>query len=452
MTTWVRGSPSDAEITDRLVSTAWTPASRLFKAGFVLSGMGTIVLLGLVGWSVVTGTGLWGNDIPTAWGFPIINFVWWIGIGHAGTFISAILLLLEQRWRTSINRFAEAMTLFAVLQAALFPILHLGRPWFFYWLVPYPSTMEVWPQFLSALPWDAAAIFTYGTVSLLFWYLGLVPDLAAMRDGAPTRRQRRIYAVFSLGWSGQGMHWRRYKIAYGLLAGLATPLVISVHSIVASDFAMTMLPGWHSTLFPPFFVAGAILSGFAMVLLVMIPVRRFFGLQAYITRDHLDAMAKTLLVTAWIVIYSYVIEAFIAWYSGLATERHSVIVARMFTGPHAWVYWLTIACNALAPQVLWTRAGRRSSWILWTVSLLVLVGMWCERFVLVSMSLQEGFLPAAWGTYWPTLVDWGILLGTIAFFMFLFLLFLRFVPFVPVAEVKELVHEEREKGRPHETA
>lgn len=445
MTTWIEGQPTDEQLSEQLLSPVWSPTSRLWVLFFLMTGAGTLMLFALVLWSMWTGTGLWGNNIPAAWGMPIINFVWWIGIGHAGTFISAILLLLEQRWRTSINRFAEAMTLFAVAQAALFPILHLGRPWFFYWLVPYPDTMEVWPQFKSALPWDAAAIFTYGSISLLFWYLGLIPDLAAVRDRAPTRRRRKVYAVFALGWSGSTAAWRRFKVGYGLLAGIATPLVVSVHSIVSADFAITLLPGWHSTIFPPYFVAGAIFSGFSMVVTLMIPVRALFRMHNVITARHFDAMAKMILVTGWIVLYAYIVETFIAWYSGNAYERYQMLVARPF-GPYAWITWLTVFCNTVIIQVFWSRRARRSVWVVWIVSIFVNIGMWMERFVLIDVSLMRGYMVSKWEMYIPTIVDWGIFVGTILFFLCLFSLFLRFVPFVPVYEVKELARELQEES------
>jgi Ni/Fe-hydrogenase subunit HybB-like protein len=436
----IQGHPTNAELSDQLLSPAWRPAGRLFKLGFWMTGFGTLMLLVLILTSVVQGVGLWGNNIPVAWGFPIINFVWWIGIGHAGTFISAVLLLLEQPWRQSINRFAEAMTLFAVMQAGIFPVLHLGRAWFAYWVFPYPSTMAVWPQFRSALPWDAAAISTYFTVSLLFWYVGLLPDLAGVRDRAKSRRSRRIYGFFALGWSGSARDWRRHRIGYGLLAGIATPLVISVHSIVSLDFATTMLPGWHTTIFPPYFVAGAIFSGFAMVITMLIPARRLFKMHNVVTGRHIDALAKLTLVTGLIVTYSYGIEYFIAWYSGDTVERYTALVART-VGPGAWVWWLTFFCNCVVIQLLWSRRLRTNLWLLWVISILVNIGMWGERFFLIVLSLQRDFLPSAWEVFIPTLVDWGILFGTMFFFMFLFLVFMRYVPFIPVAETKELLQE-----------
>jgi Ni/Fe-hydrogenase subunit HybB-like protein len=436
----ILGHPTDAGLTDQLLSPVWTPRPRAYRIAFAAAAAGTVWLAALVIYTVVRGIGLWGNNIPVGWAFGIINFVFWIGIGHAGTFISAVLLLLEQKWRTSINRFAEAMTLFAVVQAGLFPILHLGRPWFAYWLVPYPSTMDVWPQFKSALPWDAAAILTYFTVSFLFWYLGLVPDLASLRDRAPSRARRIVYGVMALGWRGSARAFRHYRVVYGLLAGVATPLVVSVHSIVSSDFATAVVPGWHSTLFPPLFVAGAILSGFAMVLTLLIPARRVFGIQNVVTHSHLDKIAKLILVTGWIVTYSYVIEFFMAWYGGESVEIYQFFVARPL-GPGAIAFWAMIAGNVVVPQLFWSRRMRRSEAVLWIAALLVNVGMWSERFVIVVQSLERDFLPSSFGDYAPTWVDWGIFFGTISFFSLLFMLFLRFLPFVPLAEVKELNHE-----------
>lgn len=436
---------SYAEITDKLLGTVLNPP-RWMRPALLVTFLGTLVLFVAITYTVTTGIGVWGNNIPVAWAFAITNFVWWIGIGHAGTFISAFLLLLEQKWRTSINRFAEAMTLFAVMQAGLFPLLHLGRPWFFYWLLPYPNTMSVWPQFRSALTWDVAAVMTYFTVSLLFWYIGLVPDLAMMRDRAPERWRRRAYALFALGWNGSAHAWQRWRISYGLLGGLATPLVVSVHSIVSSDFAIAQLPGWHSIIFPPYFVAGAIYSGFAMVVSLMIPARRLYGLEHIITRRHLDSMGKMMLVTGWMVTYSYVVESWSAWYSGDTFEKYTHLEMRPF-GPYAFVYWTVIICNCVTPQFLWSRRIRRSPLALWIAALFIQVGMWAERFMIIVTSLARDFLPSSWGLYKPTVVDWTLLLGTISFFLFLFLLFLRFVPFIPISEVKELKNElEEEHG------
>ena len=430
---------SNAAIADELLGKVLRPPHWM-RPALVITFAGTLVLFAAVTYTVLTGIGVWGNNIPVAWAFGITNFVWWIGIGHAGTFISAFLLLLEQKWRTSINRFAEAMTLFAVVQAGLFPLLHMGRPWFFYWLLPYPNTMAVWPQFRSALTWDVAAVMTYFIVSFLFWYLGLIPDLAAMRDRAPEKWRRRVYGVSALGWRGAARDWHRWRIGYGLLGGVATPLVVSVHSIVSSDFAIAQLPGWHSLIFPPYFVAGAIFSGFAMVLTLMIPARRLYRLEHVITVRHLDNMGKMLLVTGWIVLYSYVIETWSAWHSGDRFEMFTHLVARPF-GPYAFVFWTVIACNCVVPQVLWSRRARQSAIALWLISLFIQLGMWSERFMLIVTSQSQDFLPSSWGLYAPTIVDASLLFGTISFFLFLFLLFLRFVPFIPVSELQELTHK-----------
>jgi Ni/Fe-hydrogenase subunit HybB-like protein len=451
------GRPTDAALSDQLLSTTWRPGGRRFRQLLLATGLGTIWLFTCITYTVVKGIGVWGNNIPVGWGFGIINFVWWIGIGHAGTFISAILLLLEQRWRTSINRFTEAMTLFAVLNAAIFPFLHLGRPWFAYWLFPYPSTLGLWPQPKSALPWDAAAITTYGLVSLLFFFLGLVPDLASLRDRAPTRAKRIVYGIFALGWRGSARHWQHYKIAYLLLAGLAAPLVVSVHSIVSMDFAMTQLPGWHSAIFPPFFVAGAIFSGFAMVLTLLIPARKIFKLENVITKKHLDNLAKMLLVTGWILTYGYLLEMFIAWYSGDPFEMYTFLVARP-TAPSSIIFWSMMLCNVVVPQIFWSKRMRANVKVLFVASLLIHLGMWSERFVIIVQSLQRDFLVSSWAIFRPTWVDLSILGGTICFFLFLFLIFLRFVPFIPLAEVKELKAElshedhERDHGHDHDEA
>jgi Ni/Fe-hydrogenase subunit HybB-like protein len=436
------GNPSDKALSDQLLSHTWQPMSRGWKLSFAVAAAGTIMLFAMVTLTVMRGIGEWGNNIPTAWGFGIINFVWWIGIGHAGTFISAILLVLEQQHvRTSINRFTEGMTLFAVVQAGMFPLLHLGRPWFAYWLFPYPSVMDMWPQVRSALPWDAAAVSTYLLVSIMFWYLGLIPDLAGVRDRAPTLRRRRIYGVLSLGWSGSVQQWRHYKIAYLTLAGLATPLVVSVHSIVSLDFSEAGLPGWHSTIFPPFFVAGAIFSGFALVVTLIVPARRVFKLYNVITPRHLDMMGKLMLVTSWIITYSYMCELFLAWWSGNRYELFEQLVERPF-GFYAVAFWILITCNCVITQLLWSKRIRRSAWELFIIAAFVNVGMWLERFEIIVVSLTRDFLPSSWHQYMPTYVDICILAGTFCFFGLLFLAFLRLVPFVPVSELKELKREE----------
>jgi molybdopterin-containing oxidoreductase family membrane subunit len=407
--------------------------------GLAVSATLLLVLLYAIGYLLVTGVGIWGVNVPVAWGFAIVNFVWWIGIGHAGTLISAILLLLRQQWRTSINRFAEAMTLFAVACAGLFPLLHLGRPWFFYWLLPYPNTMRLWPQFRSPLVWDVFAVLTYFTVSLLFWYVGLIPDLATLRDRSKSRFGRVVYGILAMGWRGSAYHWRRYEVAYLLLAGLATPLVVSVHTVVSFDFAVAILPGWHSTIFPPYFVAGAIYSGFAMVLVLAIPLRKFYDLKDFITQRHLRNMAKIMLATGLVVGYGYGIEAFMAWYSGNGYEKFSQ-VNRMF-GPYAPAYWALLACNVFIPQVLWSRRVRSNPPALFVVALVVLVGMWLERYVIVITSLHRDFLPSSWGTYSPTVWDWATFLGTIGLFFTLLLLFIRFLPVISIAEMRALLPE-----------
>lgn len=397
----------------------------------LLGGLGHGVL-----WLFLYGVGVWGINIPVGWGFAIINFVWWIGIGHAGTLISAILLLFRQDWRTSINRFAEAMTLFAVASAGLFPLLHVGRPWLAFWLMPYPNTMNVWPQFRSPLVWDVFAVSTYATVSLLFWYTGLIPDLATMRDRAKPTWAKRIYGIFALGWRGSARHWERYEITYLVLAGLSTPLVLSVHTVVSFDFAISVIPGWHATLFPPYFVAGAIYSGFAMVLTLAIPVRKFYHLEDFITMRHIENMAKVMLATGLVVFYGYMMEVFFGFYS--ANEYEQFMIHNRMTGPYAPYYWALIFCNGVVPQSLWFRSVRRNIGLLFVISIIVNIGMWLERFVIVVTSLHRDFLPSSWDMYYPTIWDWIIYLGSIGQFLFLFFLFLRFVPMIAMFEMKHL--------------
>ncbi len=395
---------------------------------------------------VSTGIGIWGNNQPVAWAFDIINFVWWIGIGHAGTLISAILFLFRQEWRTSINRFAEAMTIFAVMCAGMYPVLHVGRPWLAYWLLPYVNVMQMWPQFRSPLMWDVFAVSTYFTISLLFWYTGLIPDLASLRDRAKTRVSRVVTGILSMGWRGSARHWQRYDIIYLLLAGLSTPLVVSVHSIVSLDFAVAQLPGWHTTIFPPYFVAGAVYSGFAMVLTLAIPVRAYFGFKDFITQRHLDAMSKVMLATGLIVIYGYAMEAFIALvYSGNPNEAF-MMKNRMF-GPYGWSYWLLILCNGVIPQLLWLKRVRLHTPTLWVISIVINIGMWLERFVIIVTSLHRDFVPSSWGMYAPTKWDIFMFIGTIGFFGFMMCLFLRFIPMFAGFELRELLH--KKKSPPH---
>ncbi|HEY3245872.1 MAG TPA: NrfD/PsrC family molybdoenzyme membrane anchor subunit, partial [Phycisphaerae bacterium] len=358
-------------------------------------------------------------------------------IGHAGTLISAILLLMRQKWRTSINRFAEAMTLFAVACAMLFPLLHLGRPWLFYWLLPYPNTMSLWPQFRSPLIWDVFAVFTYGTVSLIFWYVGLVPDMATLRDRARRPFSRIAYGILSMGWRGSARHWLRYETAYLLLAGLATPLVISVHSVVSFDFAVAIVPGWHSTIFPPYFVAGAIFSGFAMVMTLAIPIRRFYHLEDFITLRHLTNMAKVMLATGLIVDYGYLMEGFMSWYSGSPFEQY--VMLNRILGPYWPVFWGVMFCNVAAPQVLWWRRARTNVLTLFVVALIVNVGMWLERFMIVVTSLHRDFMPSAWDMYTPTRWDWATFIGSIGLFLALLFVFLRLLPMISIFEMRELV-------------
>jgi molybdopterin-containing oxidoreductase family membrane subunit len=410
--------------------------------GFLISFLLLNVMLVTIAYLVLTGIGIWGNNVPVGWAFDIINFVWWIGIGHAGTLISAILLLFRQQWRTSINRFAEAMTLFAVACALLFPLLHTGRPWLAaYWLLPYPNTMGLWPQFRSPLIWDVFAVTTYATVSALFWFVGLIPDLATLRDRSESRVGRLIYGALSMGWRGSARHWHRYETAYLLLAGLSTPLVLSVHTVVSFDFAVSQLPGWHATIFPPYFVAGAIYSGFAMVMTLAIPLRKFYGLEDFITMRHIHNMTKVMLVTGMMVAYGYMNEAFFAWYSG--NEYEGFMMENRMTGPYAPYYWTLIAINAVMIQLFWFRRIRDHVGLLFVLSLLVNVGMWLERFVIIVTSLHRDFLPSSWDMYSPTIWDFSMFFGTIGLFLTLVFLFVRFLPMISIFEMRTLVPEAR---------
>jgi molybdopterin-containing oxidoreductase family membrane subunit len=432
---------SYASVTDKISAIVLTRRPpKWWILGFAVSFLLVMMLLVAVTYLFAEGVGIWGVNIPIGWGFAIVNFVWWIGIGHAGTLISAILLLLRQQWRTSINRFAEAMTLFAVSCAGLYPILHLGRPWVFYWLFPYPDTMKLWPQFRSPLVWDCFAVSTYATVSLLFWYVGLVPDLATLRDRARNRAAKIIYGILSMGWRGSAVHWYRHETASLLLAGLATPLVVSVHTIVSFDFAYGLIPGWHSTVFPPYFVAGAIYQGFAMVLTLAIPVRKLFHLEDFITTRHLDNMGKVMLATGLIVAYGYMTEGFIAWYSGDRYEQFMTL--NRMVGPYAVVYWGVIACNIVIPQLLWMRKIRVKVAALFAIAMAINIGMWLERFMIVVVSLHRDFMPSAWGMYYPTRWDVATFFGTIGLFLALLFLFIRFLPLISIFEMRELVGSE----------
>jgi molybdopterin-containing oxidoreductase family membrane subunit len=433
-------------VTDKIAAIVLTrrhPLSWFFgvSVGFLL----TMMLMVALTWLLLKGVGIWGINIPVGWGFAIINFVWWIGIGHAGTLISAILLLLKQDWRTSINRFAEAMTLFAVACAAIFPLVHTGRPWLaVYWLLPYPNSMGVWPQFRSPLIWDVFAVSTYATVSLMFWYTGLIPDLATLRDKARNIHIARLYGVLSLGWRGSARHWERYEMAYLLLAGLSTPLVLSVHTVVSFDFAIGIVPGWHSTIFPPYFVAGAIYAGFAMVLTLAIPLRVVYRLEDFITMRHLENMAKVMLATGLIVGYGYTMEAFFGWYSANTYEGYMTI--NRMVGPYGWIYWSLIFCNIFSPQFLWIKKVRTTPVMLFGIAMIVNVGMWLERFVIVVTSLHRDFLPSSWGMYYPTRWDYMTFFGTIGLFITLFFLFIRVLPMISIFEMRTIVPEAKVKG------
>ena len=438
------------DVVDRPIFRKLTRAPRWWFLGFAIGFVLLMLWLYTVVTLIIRGVGIFGNNIPVAWAFPIINFVWWIGIGHAGTLISAILLLFRQDWRTSINRFAEAMTLFAVVCAGLGPILHLGRPWVFYWLAPYPNTYGLWPQFRSPLDWDLFAISTYASVSALFWFIGLVPDLASMRDKATHPVTRIFYGTLALGWRGSTKHWQRYQRAYLLLAALSTPLVLSVHSTIAMDFAVAQLPGWNNTIAPPYFVAGAVYAGFAMVLILGIPLRRAFGLEGLITKKHLDNCAKVMFATGMIVLYGYIIELFIAWYSGVEYERF-MAYNRVF-GDYAWAFWALIVCNGLTIQALWFKAVRQSTAALFVISLVVSVGMWLERYVIIAISLTRDFLPSSWDNYYPTVFDWSLFIGSIGLFLSLWFVFIRLLPAIATSEIKELVHHDKHHGTSHEAA
>ncbi len=405
--------------------------------GVAFSGMIVGILTIAMSYLFYRGVGIWGINIPVAWGWAIVNFVWWIGIGHAGTLISAILLLLRQSWRNSINRFAEAMTLFAVACAGLFPVLHTGRPWLAYWLFPYPNTMSIWPQFRSPLVWDVFAVSTYFTISLVFWFVGLIPDLATLRDMAQSKVARMIYGMLAMGWRGSARHWHRYETAYLLLGGLATPLVLSVHTVVSFDFAVGIVPGWHTTIFPPYFVAGAIYSGFAMVLILAIPIRAAFNLRDLITDRHLDNCARITLATGLIVAYGYIVEMFMTWYGGSIYEQHMSF--NRFHGYYRAEYYTLLAINIGFVNILWWPRIRRSPVALWFVSVIIMVAMWLERFVIVVISLSQDFLPSSWGIYHATRWDWAVFIGTLGFFTFSFLLFLRVLPMISVFEMKHLL-------------
>ncbi|MEO8603048.1 MAG: NrfD/PsrC family molybdoenzyme membrane anchor subunit [bacterium] len=438
---------SFGSVTDKIAAVVQTnKISPGWLFGFAI-GFAGVQLLGVaVTYLFYKGTVIWGVNAPVGWGFAIINFVWWIGIGHAGTLISAILLLFRQEWRTSINRFAEAMTLFAVACAGMFPILHTGRPWLAYWLFPYPNTMSMWPNFRSPLIWDVFAVSTYATVSLMFWFVGLIPDLATLRDRAEHPVGRTIYGLLAMGWRGSAQHWHRYETAYLLLAGLSTPLVLSVHTIVSFDFAISQLPGWHATIFPPYFVAGALYAGFAMVMIIAIPLRKFYGLEDFITMRHFEYMSLIMLATGLFVGYSYMCETFMAFYSG--NDFETSLMMYRYTGPYAPAYWALIFCNVGAIQVLWFRRIRQSLGWLFFTSIIVSIGMWLERFIIVPVSLTHELLPSASGMYYGTFWDWSTFIGTLGLFTMLLFLFIRLLPMISIFEVRTLLPESKvEEGR-----
>jgi len=434
-----------ASVTDKISQIVLTRrTSRFWWVGFAISFILLQALMISVLYLFARGVGIWGLNVPVGWAFDITNLVWWIGIGHAGTLISAILLLFRQDWRTSINRFAEAMTLFAVANAALFPLLHLGRPLFAYYIFPYPNTMGLWPQFRSPLVWDAFAIGTYGIVSALFWYMGLIPDLATLRDRARSRIWQIIYGIFAMGWRGSALHWHRYQTAYFLMAAIATPLVISVHSIIGLDFAYSIVPGWHATIFPPYFVAGAVFSGFAMVLTIAIPLRRFYDLEDFITLRHLDNMAKVMLAMGLIVAYGYLMENFMAWYSG--DEFEIATYYNRLVGEYGPFYIAMLVFNVLVPQLFWSIRIRRSPLALFVISIIINIGMWLERFMIIVGGLYHDYLPSSWHVFIPTFWDFSTFLGTIGLFFALIFLFIRFLPVISIFEMRELVQEQEAHG------
>lgn len=433
----IKGNQTFNSVTQKISEITETKANKYWYIAIAISSSMLFMMVAMIGWLFWEGIGIWGVSVPVGWGWAIVNFVFWVGIGHAGTLISAILFLFRQKWRTSINRFAEAMTLFAVMCALIFPGIHVGRVWAVYYMFPIPNQMGMWPNFRSPLLWDVFAVGTYFTVSLLFWFTGLIPDLATMRDRAKTKIRKVVLGIFSLGWRGGNRQWKHYEMAYLLLAGLSTPLVLSVHSVVSTDFATSVIPGWHTTIFPPYFVAGAIFSGFAMVSTLAIITRKIFGLEDFITINHLEKMNKIMLVTGMMVGYAYGCEFFIAWYGGNEYERFAFL-NRAF-GPYAWAYWTMISCNVLAPQIFWSKKLRTNVTVTFITTIFINIGMWFERFVIVVSSLSRDFLPSSWDYYTPTIFDIGIFIGSFGLFFTLFLIFLRFVPIIAISEVKNVL-------------
>ncbi len=452
----VKGNHSFSSITKLVTDVNLRPTPKPWYAAMLLANALLGVFLVAVAYLIWEGTGIWGLMNPVGWGWAIINFVWWVGIGHAGTLISAILFLFRQDWRTAINRFAEAMTIFAVICALMFPGIHVGRIWVIYWVFPIPNQMAMWPNFNSPLLWDVFAVSTYFTVSLLFWYVGLVPDFATLRDKAKDKVRQIAYGIASLGWTGSGRNWWNYEKAYMILAGLATPLVLSVHTIVSFDFAVSMIPGWHTTIFPPYFVAGAVFSGFAMVLTLMIICRKIYGMEDIMTDDHMEKMNIIILVTGSMVGFAYMMEFFIAWYSGVEYEK-AIFMLRA-TGPYAWAYWIMMLCNVISPQVFWSKKLRRNVNFTFFISIVVNIGMWFERFVITVTSLANDYLPSSWDYFSPTIWDVLTYVGTFGIFFTFFLAFLRFLPMIAIAEIKAVMpqadphnyDEETQEYHPHE--
>lgn len=441
----IAGRKQPAAVTEDVCRPMLRPPSILWWAGFALAFSLLLMGVAAVGYQVATGVGVWGLNTTVGWAFDITNFVFWVGIGHAGTLISAILFLFRQKWRTSVNRSAEAMTLFAVMCAGIFPVIHTGRPWLAFWLFPYPNFRgPLWINFRSPLAWDAFAISTYFLISAVFWYIGLIPDLATVRDRLKPGLRQRLFAIFSLGWNGSYRVWRHYEVLYLLLAGLATPLVVSVHTIVSWDFATAVVPGWHATIFPPYFVAGAIFSGIAMVLSLMLVARKTMGLEDYITQRHVDAMCKLLLLTSGIVALAYATEFFTALYSGNPYEQF--VFLNRAKGPFAWAYWTMVGCNVLIPQLLWFERVRRRLVIVFLLSLFINVGMWFERFVIIVTSLHRDFLPSNWAAYTPTIYEIATLLGSFGLFFTCFLIFCRVLPVIAMGEVKAVLSHGNGKG------
>lgn len=430
----VKGNHTFGSITALIADIVERPTPLWWYIAFGISNLLMGLLFIMIGYLIWEGTGVWGLNNTVAWGWAIINFVWWVGIGHAGTLISAVLYLFRQGWRTAINRFAEAMTIFAVMCAGIFPAIHVGRIWVIYWIFPLPNQMQMWPNFNSPLLWDVFAVSTYFTVSLLFWYVGLVPDFATLRDRVKSKIGAKIYGIFALGWTGGNRQWQHYEKSYMILAGLATPLVLSVHTIVSFDFAVSIIPGWHTTIFPPYFVAGAIFSGFAMVMTLMLIARKIYGLEDIMTNDHMEKMNMIILVTGWMVGFAYIMEFFIAWYGGVEYEKFAFVNRAI--GPYAWAYWIMMACNVIAPNFFWFKKMRRSVTVSFILSIVVNIGMWFERFVITVTSLAQDFIPGSWAYYSPTFVDVLTYVGTFGLFFTNFLLFLRFLPMVAIAEIK----------------